>query len=185
MTKKSVLLATLLAGMSAFTGCDKQTNKTSVSSETAQQVKKILDTPIFLNEMPHAMIIPNGKGEYTQLLYPVQKDGTVIESKDQYEKRVKWLNENDLVDIPKGHTLAGCRWQKRTKSPQNRFVSFFDNKEYIYRHIDWQQKFFNLKTSEVIKKDPVVCWWVAQTEFENKKSNMVIKNQREKLSGSR
>ena len=173
MTKKSVLMATLLAGMSAFTGCEKKMEKENPETQQAkvQNFEKIAKSiPIFRDELPHAMILPNGKGGYVQMLYPVKKGGSVIESKEQYDKRIKWLNEKYPVDIPQPSlSLRGCKWIDYPKSPKVPYVSIFDKQEYIYQHINWMKGFYktgnHFKVNYAIEKDPVVLWWMAQTEF--------------------
>ena len=173
MSKKSVLMATLLAGMSAFTGCEKKTEKENPETQEAkiQHFEKIAKSiPIFRDELPHAMILDDGKGGYVQMLYPVKRDGSVLEDKDQYEKRVKWLNEKCPVDIPQPQlSLQGCKWIDYPERPKLPFVSIFDKKEYIYQHINWMKGFYKpgnkFKVNYSPEKDPVVLWWVAQTEF--------------------
>ena len=126
MTKKSVLLATLLAGMSALTGCNEKGEQKSETPEAQvqqagevqtknSQVKEFEEMarniPIFRDDLPHAMILDDGKGGSVQMLYPARRNGTVVEDKDQYEKRVKWLNEKCPIDIPQPSlSLRGCKW---------------------------------------------------------------------------
>ena len=173
---KSVLLATLLAGMSTFVGCDKSTEKAtkedpSLNEAKIQRFEEIAKSiPIFRDELPHAMILDDGKGGYVQMLYPVKRAGSVLEDKDQYEKRVKWLNEKCPIDIPQpGLSLRGCKWVDYSNEPRLPFVSIFDKKEYIYQHIAWMKGFYKpgnqFKVNYSPEKDPVVLWWVAQTEF--------------------
>ena len=174
MNKKSVLLATLLAGMSAFTGCEKKTKEkekedSALKEAQIQHFEKVTKS-IFRDELPHAMILDDGKGGYVQMLYPAKRDGSVLEDKDQYEKRVKWLNEKCPIDIPQpGLSLRGCKWVDYPNPPKVPFVSIFDKKEYIYQHIAWMKGFYKpgnqFKVNYVPEKDPVVLWWVAQTEF--------------------
>ena len=173
MTKKTVLLATLLAGMSAFTGCEKKAAKgdSTAQEEQIQHFEKVSKSiPIFRDELPHAMILNDGKGGYVQMLYPAKMDGSVLEDKDQYEKRVKWLNEKCPVDIPQpGLSLRGCKWVDYPRPPKSPYVSIFDKKEYIYQHINWMQGFYKSGNQHKInyspEKDPIVLWWIAQSEF--------------------
>lgn len=174
MNKKSVLLATLLAGMSAFTGCEKKTAKgdSAAQTEKIQHFEKVSKSiPIFRDELPHAMILNDEKGGYVQMLYPARRDGSVLEDKDQYEKRVKWLNEKYPVDIPQpGLSLRGCKWADYPSPPKLPYVSIFDKKEYIYQHINWMQGFYKsgnqFKVNYSPEKDPIVLWWIAQSEFQ-------------------
>ena len=187
MSRKSVLLATLLAGMSAFTGCDEKKEKSVPQEAQIQHFEKMAaSVPIFLDELPHAMILPNGKAGYVQMLYPVKRNGVVLESKEQYEKRIKWLNEKYPINIPQPSlTLQGCKWVDCPHPPKLPYVSIFDKKEYIYHHISWMKGFykpgnqFNFNYSP--EKDPFVLWWVAQTEFasKGKTSSSVKKAQKE------
>ena len=176
MNKKSILLATLLAGMGAFTGCEQKAEKEAKGSsgsqeEQIQHFEEIVKSiPIFRDELPHAMILEDDKGGYVQMLYPVKRNGSVLEDKDQYEKRIKWLNEKCPVDIPQpGLSLRGCKWVDYPHPPKLPYVSIFDKKEYIYQHIHWMQGFYKpgnqFKVNYVPEKDPIVLWWVAQTEF--------------------
>ena len=170
MSKKSVLLATLLAGANMFSGCGKTSpDESSSTKDQKSNITQVLNVPIFVNEMPRAMILPNPKGGYVQLLYPVQEGGKVLEDKDQYEKRIKWLNEKYPENLTKAVSLAGCQWKDRKKPPESPFVSIFDKKEYIYQHISWMKGFYRpgnkFKVNYSPEKDPIVLWWVAQTEF--------------------
>ncbi|MBR6231969.1 MAG: hypothetical protein IKQ99_02590 [Alphaproteobacteria bacterium] len=114
------------------------------------------------------MILSDGKGGYVQVLYPARRNGDVLESKDQYEKRVKWLNEKYPVDIPMASmSLRGCKWEDYTTPPKVPFVSMLDKKEYIQHHIAFMQKFWGEKGLPSGEKyspqtDPIALWWVAQ-----------------------
>ena len=181
MSKKSVLMATLLAGMGAFTGCEQKNENVSSGQEKSrvqlvsknaeiQHFKKITESvPVFLDEIPRAMVLPNGKGGYVHILYPATRNGSVSEDKDQYEKRIEWLNKKYPIDIPNGLSLRGCKWMDRSQDPEMPFVSIFDKKEYIYQHIGWMKGFYKpgnkFKVNYALEKDPVVLWWVAQVEF--------------------
>ena len=192
MSKKSVLLATLLAGMSAFTGCEKKTEVSEQKEAKIQQFEKIAKSiPIFRDELPHAMILDDGKGGYVQMLYPAKREGAVLEDKEQYEKRVKWLNEKCPIDIPQPSlSLRGCKWVDYPDKPKLPFVSIFDKKEYIYQHIGWMKGFYKTGNkfgiNYVPEKDPIVLWWVAQTEFhglfssKGKRTSSVGKSQKER-----
>ena len=196
MNKKScrkIVLTSLLtlAGLGTFPGCGQkaEVSTSNTPKATVQQVEeqKIKDfekaakeIPIFRDELPHAMILSDGKGGYVQMLYPVKRAGVVLESKDQYEKRVQWLNKKYPVDLPMGSlSLRGCKWEDYTTQPKMPFVSMFDKKEYIQHHIAWMEKLFEKSKQKYIpQNDPVALWWVENelprqlvAEHKNKKAD--------------
>lgn len=186
MSKKSLLASLFLAGLTAFPGCNPKAEKSDTKSESKAEVqhvsknektpeeqikefnKAVKEIPAFRDELPYAMILSDDKGGHVQMLYPAKRNGIVVESKEQYEKRVKWLNEKYPVDIPKADvSLRGCKWENYTTPPQMPFVSIFDKPEYIQHHLGWMKKFWEkqgLPSGEKYspQNDPVALWWVEQ-----------------------